>query len=493
MSKPQFGYWRRIACGLAMAFWLSPAHAAPGDILFSDGFERNQLNPWTTTDANRAGITTGAQVSNGGTRGGFTRYGAVSVTSPNINAAVPAATITLWVRRGSDAFSELPDNGEDLLLEFRRADNSWGALTVYPGGGPAGQIFNTTLTLPPDALHGSLAVRFRQTGGSGQPFDFYHFDDVLIVEAVPGSNDLVVGSCDEFSSGLANNWTVTSGGGSAGTSGATSQSPTESMFLNGDPVTVTSNPIDTSVANFDLLSVWIRRGADAFSENPDGNENLLVEYLNDSGGWVSLENLAGSGTPGQIFLRNYAIPTDGRHTGFRVRFVLVDGSGPQFDFWHVDDVCLTERDVPDLNFAKVVSVISDPINGTVDPLAIPGAFSRYQLTVQNDGAGATDNSTLVITDALDDGTSLLVDDGGSSPFVFLDGAVSSGLSFDAITGVTFSNQPGGTAPYNYVPTPDGSGIDPAVTGIQFTFAGALNGDTGGGVPSFTISFIVRIE
>ena len=80
-------------------------------MLFSDGFERNQLAPWTTTNPSRSGILTGAAVSNGGTRGAFTRRNPVTVTSPTFNAAVPAASLSIWVRRGSDALMSTTVSG----------------------------------------------------------------------------------------------------------------------------------------------------------------------------------------------------------------------------------------------------------------------------------------------------------------------------------------------------------------------------------------------
>ncbi|MBT5220242.1 MAG: hypothetical protein HOM16_12285 [Woeseia sp.] len=135
--------------------------AAPGDILFSDNFERGALAPWTTTNGSRSGILTGGQVSNSATRGAFTRRQQVTVTGPGISAAVPGAEVSIWVRRGSDAFSEYPDGGENLVIEYRRAYNSWAQLLFYMGGVTAGQIFNDTVSLPPDGLHGNLALRAR--------------------------------------------------------------------------------------------------------------------------------------------------------------------------------------------------------------------------------------------------------------------------------------------------------------------------------------------
>ena len=93
------------------------APAAPGDILFSDDFNRISLAPWTTTNASVSGILVGGQTSGSSPRAGYTSNQAVTVTSPAFNAAVPAARLEIWVRRGSDAISEDPDTGENFVVE----------------------------------------------------------------------------------------------------------------------------------------------------------------------------------------------------------------------------------------------------------------------------------------------------------------------------------------------------------------------------------------
>ena len=468
-----------------------PVLAAPGDVLFSDNFERNNIAPWVRSNNQRSGIASGADFSNSPTRGGFTRYGVVTVTSPTINAAVPAARVNFWFRRGSDAFSEDTDAGEDLVLEYRRSDGTFGALRTYLGSGINGQILNEVIVLPPDALHGNLALRFRQTGGSGTGFDWYHFDDVVVTEISPPP-PVGIGQCEEFTQGIPGGWTVTAtGSGSAGSSSATFLSPSQSLFTNGGPVTVTTAVVDTSVATFDNVSVWIRRGADSFSENPDGFENFVVEYLDNASNWVTLESFAGSGTPGQIFTRTYAIPPAGRHAGFRVRFRQEGGSGPTFDFWHVDDLCFNARPVPALNVAKISRTIFDPINTTNNPFAIPGSIAEYTISVTNEGAGDVDAGTILIEDIIDPSTELYVDTTSGAPIRFIDGAVPSGLSFAFATDVTFSNQPGGAPPFDY--TPATTGFDPAVTAVRIAPGGTMSGGTPGSNPSFQIVLQVRVR
>lgn len=109
-----------------------PARAAPGDALFSDNFNDFPLAPWTTTDTSRSGMPAGGQTSGSAPRAAYTRNGPVSETSPAFSAAVPAARLDIWVRRGSDAInnSEDTDAGEDFYLEYRRADNSWAAVSI---------------------------------------------------------------------------------------------------------------------------------------------------------------------------------------------------------------------------------------------------------------------------------------------------------------------------------------------------------------------------
>jgi uncharacterized repeat protein (TIGR01451 family) len=265
------------------------------------------------------------------------------------------------------------------------------------------------------------------------------------------------------------------------------------MYTNGGAVQVVSNVIDTSDPSFSNLTMWIRRGSDAFSENPEGSENLVVEYLNNVSAWVALETFAGGGTAGQIYLRSYNLPAAGRHANFQVRVRQTGGSGSSWDFWHVDDVCFEQLPMPSLLVAKSVQTLSDPFNGITDAKAIPGATLQYTVTVTNQGQGTVDANTLAITDPVPANTALYVDTSGGDPIVFIDGAVASGLGYNFATDVSFSNQVGGGAPYTYVPTPDADGYDAAVTGYQIVFTGAMNGATPGNVPSFTIQTRIRVQ
>jgi uncharacterized repeat protein (TIGR01451 family) len=471
---------------------LRPAFAAPGDILFRDTFERSLLAPWTTTNPLVSGILTGPQVSNSPTRGAYTSNQAVTITSPSINANVPAAELRYWVRRGSDAFSEDTDAGEDFVIEYRRADNSWGPIATYLGSGINGEIIQGRTRLPADARHGSLAIRARQTNGSGPTYDFWHLDDVVVTEVAPPP-PLGVGRCDDFESGLVGNWTVNQTSGFAGINNATSQSPVNSLYLSAGVVNVTSLTINTSVASFTDLTMWIRRGADAFSEDPDSGENLVVEYRNASGTWAVLETFNGGGSSGQIYTRTYNLPAAGRHANFALRFRQTNGSGQGYDFWHIDDVCFVQAPVPALLVSKFSQTQSDPFNGSSFPKAIPGATILYTINVANQGGGAVDANSLVVTDPVPANTELYVSTASGPPIAFVNGPIVSGLTYNYASNVRYSNQPGGGAPFTYVPAPGPQGFDPAVTGVRIALGGSMNAASGGNTPSFNLLLRTRIK
>jgi Surface adhesin CshA non-repetitive domain 2 len=146
-----------------------------------------------------------------------------------------------------------------------------------------------------------------------------------------------------------------------------------------------------------------------------------------------------------------------------------------------------------LTLVKFSTIISDPINGSTNPKAIPGAIVRYSITVTNTGSLAVDSSTattssLIITDPLP--TTVTFD--ASTPVSFTNGTTASGLSaFNAATMVKYSSAAGGGAPFTYTPT---AGYDPNVKGLQIVPLGSMAGATSATAqPSFTISFLARIN
>jgi hypothetical protein len=327
---------RSIALG-ALALVHAPVIAAPGDTLFYDSLNGN-LNSWTVTPTSGAAGRSNQTANQGQSM--YLRSGVVSVHTDPIAASVGGAELTAWIRRGDDSFSNAPEAGEDLIVEYRTSAGAWIVLAAFAGGGTPGQVYTPTYTLPGNALHSNLSIRFRLTAGDVNQ-DYWHVDDVRVTELAGAGALTGVGTCEDFESGLGG-WVVnvTGGQASAGIGAHTFNSPTSSLYTEGGVVSVTSNAIDLAGAFVATLDVWVRRGDNAFSGRPDNaNENLVIEYLASSGTWTGLETFVGGNPPGEIFTRSYALPAAALHAGFQVRFRQTGGSGNS-DYWHVDDVCL---------------------------------------------------------------------------------------------------------------------------------------------------------
>lgn len=500
---------RNLLCGVLSAMFVFAASfsaaAAPGDTLYSEDFDSGggcvASSPWTATSSNLSGVST--QTANSGSCSLFTRGGAVTSVSPVIDlSGIGGATVTAWLRNGADAFSEDPDNGEDFSFEYLNSSSNWVLIEASSGSDTNGAIKTVSLALPTLAFHAGFQLRVSQSGGNGGPpansgigWDYYHIDDILIVETAPlpppPATGFGIDRCETFESGFGN-WT-TNNGTRSDINGDTFNSSGNSMYLRHSTVTTQSDTFDST--GLDEITVWVRRGSDAFSENPEAGEDLVFEYLNSSGTWIELETFTGSGTQGEIFDRSYTGITDAEYATFRVRFRLLTGSGSDFDYWHIDDLCFLSAP-PDLDVSKTVEIEQDPINGTVNPLGIPGAWAIYEIAVTNAGIGGTDTNTMVIGDTIGTETILFTGDfdGSGSPFEFVDGtgATESGLSLDfsslgdGTDGVVFRNSAG----VSIIPS---GGFDPAVASFELTFDGAMNGSTGGGDPTFTIRYRVLVE
>lgn len=311
---------------------------------------------------------------------------------------------------------------------------------------------------------------------SGQNFDNVGGNDNPTtntpVISGPGSPPITVGSCETFDGGGLNNWNIT-GGGEAGTSSQTANSAPDAMFLSENQVTVTSSPINAG-GGLLFLEMWIRRGSDAFSENPEAGEELVVEYLNSSNNWVPLETFSGGGTQGQIFTRQYSMPAGAAHSGFRVRYSLTGGSGNNFDFWHVDDLCLVGP--PALSITKLAS--STSVN--------PGGTVNYSIQVQNLGTGPATN--IRVDDDFGDFLLLGLNTyGPGQVFQLMDGPPASGLSLGT---VSYSDDEAAT--FTYTPT-SGAGNAPAGFDGQVTdFIVEINGNLPAG-RGFTLNYRAAVR
>jgi parallel beta-helix repeat protein len=150
--------------------------------LYNDGGPLGDIyGAWQADDYDHVGVNDDTSYSGGYSM--FTDGGEVIIESCKINMDMPRGIATCVIQRGDDAFSENPDYGEDLIVEYSDGNLQWAQwhqLAWYPGDGMEGELFTPLWVLPQDALTPRFQIRFRQTDGSGIDFDYWHIDDVFV-------------------------------------------------------------------------------------------------------------------------------------------------------------------------------------------------------------------------------------------------------------------------------------------------------------------------
>lgn len=205
---------------------------------------------------------------------------------------------------------------------------------------------------------------------------------------------------------------------------------------------------------------------------------------------VAMNQVADSGASTRTYEYAYIVPPNGQMGAWTTRVVAREGSENTVTDLGVGAFAIVS---PALNVQKTSQLLADPVNDVVNPKRIPGSVQTYSITVTNSGSGAVDAGTLVITDRIPPGLALFVATTAGDPVQFVDGSTPSGLFFAYATHVSYSSQPGGGSPYNYIPAPDADGFDANVTGVRIAAQGAMSGASGAGIPSFTVRLRVRVN
>lgn len=169
---------------------------------------------------------------------------------------------------------------------------------------------------------------------------------------------------------------------------------------------------------------------------------------------------------------------------------------------------LIKRSTPIVSVQKTVTIVSDPLNGTNKPKAIPGAQLIYDLLIRNSGDGKTDNNSIIIQSTIPNNASLFIGNldcmglnrgTQNQAICFKDGsgAQNSGLNFtmnainDVNDHVSFSIN--GTD-FSYQPNLANGNYDAAIRFIRFEPKGELNGVAiPGQIPQLTFSYQLKLD
>ena len=102
----------------------------------------------------------------------------------------------------------------------------------------------------------------------------------------------------------------------------------------------TSPVVDLSGVTNMPIHAWILQGSPSCGEEPDSNENLLLQYKNSAGTWATITTWQGSTSGGTAIQYMGTLPNGAYHSNFQIRFHQNSGSSTCCDYWFFDDVKL---------------------------------------------------------------------------------------------------------------------------------------------------------
>jgi len=206
-----YDYWHIDDVELTVSAQLPASGLSPNSC---DDFEQGLIN-WYISDASLIGVD--SSTSNSPSNSMFLHADTATATSIVIDGST-LESFSIWVRRGDHDFSEDPDTGEDLTVEFLDASNVWNTVETFLGNGTDGEIYDRTYTATAAMRHPNLQLRLSYANGSGANTDYWHVDDVCFVspppilsitKAVEVESEIVSGSSDYFLPGAIVRYTFT--------------------------------------------------------------------------------------------------------------------------------------------------------------------------------------------------------------------------------------------------------------------------------------------
>ncbi len=325
--------------------------------------------------------------------------------------------------------------------------NAGTGTTIYDpasGGGGTAVVETTASSL-------SLAVTMYAGGGSAAAFGFYapyDFSDAPLTGTSYGA------ASHRTLPGLRMGAAVTSEASAYDSVNASADADDGATI----PTLIRSqtSTINVAVSGPGKLSLWFDRNGDG--DFADTNEAVITDAVDggsgDSDGTVN-GVIALALTPTANTTLNPTIA--------RLRFSSNSGAASSglAGYGEVEDYQVTVI-YPNLTVAKTSSVLSDPISGTTNPKAIPGAVMRYCVTLSN--GGNTSASSISLSDAL------------PATLTYVAGTLRSGTGCAALTTVEDDNDTGADDTDGFAAAVTGSTISAQVTALAAAATAALGYD-----------------
>jgi len=342
---------------------------------------------WTASIRYMAEV--GNQTSQSGSNSMFTRWGFVTVTSMPVNTStLISGEVRLWIQRGHVNFSDNPEPGNDLTVEYLNETGNWILLETFLGSGTPGEILTPNYVLSQDGLHSNFQLRFTQTSGNWIDQDYWHIDDVYIGPDI--TDPIADAGPDQF---VDEDTNVTfDGSGSTDNVGIDNYTWT---FVDGTLQTLYGmNPIyNFSEPDIYNVTLTVRDAAgNSDTDNVTITVNDVTPPIADAGpdryaGRNSTFTFDGSGSTDNSGIINYT------WTFFDGAPKTLYGVNPTYTFRNLSqyNVTLTVRDTVGLTDSDnaTITVIIDSTPPIAD--AGPDQTVDEDTVVTVDGSGSTDN------------------------------------------------------------------------------------------------------
>lgn len=138
---------------------------------------------------NVSGVGDAGRKTEGAITGSYSGYVAenpVTADSPAFVATTTDLTLNYDARMGDNSIINEPEGGENLEVYYLNDVGSWVLVDTHnPDNWVAGEIRSFSHSLGADAQHAALQIRFASTGGSGNNFDYWWFDNVEVTSTDP--------------------------------------------------------------------------------------------------------------------------------------------------------------------------------------------------------------------------------------------------------------------------------------------------------------------
>ncbi|MFZ5980768.1 MAG: trypsin-like serine peptidase [Candidatus Zixiibacteriota bacterium] len=155
-----------------------------------------------------------------------------------------------------------------------------------------------------------------------------------------------------------------------------------SLRLDGGNDTVITGPLNLASQNEVMLSYYYQRTGGG--EPPDADDDLVVQYLNSSLEWITINTHLGSGYNMNFFEQvNYGLPSDAFHDNFRLRLYSI-GTYSGYDDWFADDIRV--------DYPPAINVLPTLLSASINQ----NDSTTENLIIENDGQGGLSYSIQIV-------------------------------------------------------------------------------------------------